>query len=330
MTNGDLELLRGGWLPGQVRWDDPAVGEATVDWLHCEDRRFTEPFLENTFQKAMRRPFNVLFRHRTPLESLERWAEASPGIAPTGFIFHVSRCGSTLLAGLLGALPGTLVLSEPAPVDNLVCANEKQARLEEPRQIALLRAMVSALGQRREPGQDRLFVKFDAWHTLHFPLIRAAFPDVPWVFLYRDPVEVLVSALRQRGLHTVPGYLDAARLGLDQGEIFAMPPEEYGARVLSAIYQAGLEAHVPGRSLLVNYTQLPEAAWTTVAAHFGLEPDPGQIALLRDRAQWNAKSGMSFEPDSEQKQETASDAQREMATRFVQSVYSELEAARGG
>ena len=35
-------------------------------------------------------------------------------------------------------------------------------RLGRERQVALLRAMVGALGQARAPGQDRLFVKFDA------------------------------------------------------------------------------------------------------------------------------------------------------------------------
>lgn len=240
--NAGLELLRGGWLPAAVHWDDPAPDEATVEWLHCEARRFTETFLQDTFNECLRWPFNVLFRHRTPLDTLERWAETSPGIAPTDFIFHVSRCGSTLLASLLGELPGALVLSEPPPVDSLVCADDRQPRLAPDRQAALLRGMMSALGQRRTSGQNQLFVKFDAWNALHFPLMRVAFPEVPWVFLYRDPVEVLVSAIRQRGLHTTPGFLDAALFGMDGQEAFAMPPEEYVARVLGAIYEAGARA----------------------------------------------------------------------------------------
>jgi hypothetical protein len=52
--------------------------------------------------------------------------------------------------------------------------------------------MVAALGQARA-GETRLFLKLDCWHMRDLPLFRRAFPNTPWVFLYRDPVEVLVS-----------------------------------------------------------------------------------------------------------------------------------------
>ena len=54
--------------------------------------------------------------------------------------------------------------------------------------------MMSALGQCREAGQDRLFVKFDAWNVLPDPAhSRRLFPEVPSVFIYL-PVEVMVSS----------------------------------------------------------------------------------------------------------------------------------------
>ena len=52
------------------------------------------------------------------------------------------------------------------------------------------------------------FVKFDSWNTLDLALIRRAFPDVPWIFLYRDPVEVIVSHMRQRGSQMIPGAFE--------------------------------------------------------------------------------------------------------------------------
>ena len=59
--------------------------------------------------------------------------------------------------------------------------------------IEWLRGVVSALGQPRLGTEKHLFIKFDAWKVLDLPLIRRAFPAVPWIFLYRDPVEVLTS-----------------------------------------------------------------------------------------------------------------------------------------
>lgn len=313
-----------GWLPGRIFWDDADVEASVVEWIWCDLPRFTEAFLDDTFTRLMRHPANSLFRRRTTLAQLEAWAAHSPGIPPTGFIFHVSRCGSTLLAHLLGELDGALVLSEPGPVDSLIRAED---RLGRDRQIALLRAMVSALGQARAPGQDRLFVKFDAWNTLQHTLIREAFPETPWVFLYRDPVEVLVSALGQRGVHTVPGLLPGQLFGIE-----AEPdPDAYAARVLGAIYDAGRAALAGSPGLPVNYADLPAAAWTTVAGHFGLRPTAGEIARLTAASGRDRKKGdQPFTADSAAKRKAAPDALRSLAERWMRPAHDRLEALRGG
>ncbi len=313
-----------GWLPGRIFWDDADVEASVVEWIWCDTSRFTEAFLDDTFTRLMRHPANVLFRRRTTLAQLEAWVERSPGIAPTGFIFHVSRCGSTLLAHLLGRLDGALVLSEPGPVDSLIRAG---ARLGRERQIGLLRAMVGALGQRRAPGQDRLFVKFDAWNTLHHDLISEAFPETPRVFLYRDPVEVLVSALGQRGVHTVPGLLPAALFGIEDQP----PPDDYAARVLAAIYSAQLKAHDREPGLLVDYSQLPDAAWEDVARHFGITPTAAEIERLSAASSRNPKQGdRPFEGDAAAKRAAAPDAVRALAEQWMRPAYERLEAARRG
>ena len=313
-----------GWLPGRIFWDEADVEASVVEWIWCDAPRFTEAFLDDTFTRLMRHPANSLFRRQTTLAELEAWAARSPGIPPTGFIFHVSRCGSTLLAHLLGRLDGALVLSEPGPVDSLIRAGHRMGR---DRQVALLRAMVGVLGQAREPGQDRLFVKFDAWNTPQHDLIREAFPETPWVFLYRDPVEVLVSALNQRGVHTSPGLLPAALFGIE-----GQPPgDEYAARVLGAIHAAGLKAHRAAPGLLLDYSQLPEAAWTTVARHFGITPTPEEVARLTAASSRNPKQGdRPFERDGEAKRAAAPEAVRALADRWMRPLYDQLEAARAG
>src|SRR5205823_6164768 len=63
-------------------------------------------------------------------------------------------------------------------------------------QRATLREAVLALGGR--PGGP-YFVKFSSWNVLYFPLVRAAFPGVPWVFVYRHPVDVMVANLAKPG-----------------------------------------------------------------------------------------------------------------------------------
>ena len=75
--------------------------------------------------------------------------------------------------------------------------------------------MVAAFGRRRGGRERHYFIKLDSWHTLALPLFRRAFPSVPWVFLYRDPVEVLVSQMRQRGAQTVAEIIPPSFYGID-------------------------------------------------------------------------------------------------------------------
>src|SRR5439155_24789392 len=144
---------------------------------------------------------------QTPIEVLAELQAAEPGIPPTGFIFHMSRCGSTLISQMLAALPQNVVVSEAGPVDAVLRARFQAPDLPEREQIGWLQGIVSALGRRRTGEESHFFVKLDAWHTLDLPLIQRAFPDVPWLFLYRNPVEVMVSHARQPGSQLVPGML---------------------------------------------------------------------------------------------------------------------------
>ncbi|KQW83137.1 hypothetical protein [Brevundimonas sp. Root1279] len=307
-----------GWIPGRIFWNDADVEASTVEWLHSDEPDFPDAFLDDTFARLRQRPANVLFTRTTTLADLEAWAEASPGISPTGFVFHVSRCGSTLLAALLGRLPGALVLSEPGPVDSVVRAG---SRLDRARRVRLLRAMISALGQARAPGQDRLFVKFDAWNTLQLPLIREAFTDTPWVFLRREPVEVLVSALARRGVHVSPGMLPADLFGLTETDL--ADADAYAAKVLGTIYRAGEAHQALGGGLVLDYRDLPEAAWSTVAAHFGVTPDPETIEAMKALSGDDPKrSGQPFQPDAAAKRAAASAEVQALADRWMRPAYS--------
>ena len=62
-------------------------------------------------------------------------------------------------------------------------------------------------------------IKLDAWNIGELPLLRECFPDTPWLFLYRDPLEIAVSHLRRPGMHMVPGMIGAS--GLDDELPFA-------------------------------------------------------------------------------------------------------------
>ena len=189
------------WAPIRIYWRE---GQPFVDWCYMGSERYTEPFYYLTTEGKLRQPFNVLFRHQTPLEFLGELYEQAPGLAPTGFIFHMSRCGSTLVSQMLASVERNLVISEPPPIDSVLRANIVSTSVTDEQRIEWLKWIVGALGQDRN-GEKYYFIKFDSWSAIDLDLIRRAFPEVPWVFLYRNPVEVIVSHMRLRGAQMIPG-----------------------------------------------------------------------------------------------------------------------------
>ena len=221
------------WFPIHVSMQADQLG---VDWAHFGGLRLTDPFFESSIRRALARPFSRMLRVRTTLGDFLDRAPCDEMPAPSGFIFHMSRCGSTLVAQMLAALPQYVVVSEASPIDAAVQLTHPWGDGVDDGHVRFLSAMVGAFGRSRLDSRTRLFVKLDSWHTLALPLFRRAFPSVPWVFLYRDPVEVLVSQMRQRGMQMVPGMMPPHLYGLEGDE--GMSAAEYSARVLEKICRA--------------------------------------------------------------------------------------------
>ena len=315
-----------GWVPVQVKWQQP---RPLVEWCYVGARSLAEPFFDQTVQDLLLQPFNLLFRHQTPIETLLARHEIKPGLQPTGFILHMSRCGSTLVSQMLAALPRTVVVSEASPIDSVLRAHLTVPNLTGDEQIDWLRWVVSALGQQRRGDEKHFFIKLDCWNATVLPLIRRAFPGVPWIFLYRNPVEVMVSQLKRRGAHMVPGVIEPSLFGLNDYAIFEMQPEEYCARALAKICEAALE-YQEGR-MLVNYKQLPEAMSTSIPNFFGIECSEADIKKLNRVARLDAKnSSLQFKNDTENKNGSATDLMHRMAGEWVVPIYERLEAARKG
>jgi len=307
------------WLPVAVTAD---AGAMAVDWARFGPEPLRAAFYEDAVRRALRLPFNRAFRYRTGLRDLVARAETMASLAPCGFIFHMSRCGSTLAAQLLAALDDSIVIAEAAPLDAVV---QLTRGLSGDDAVRALRAMVAALGRKRGGREQRYFVKLDCWHTLALPLFRRAFPDVPWVFLYRDPVEVLVSQMRERGMHTVPQFFPPGFFGIQLAD--GRLDEDYCARVLGAICRAVLDHRHLGGGLMLDYRQLPDAVWAAVLPHFGVSCTGEEQDAMRRVTKHNAKSpGMPFTGDAEVKQRAATAAVRDAAARHLGESYDRLDA----
>jgi hypothetical protein len=314
-----------GWTPVHVAWH---AGTPVVEWRDLRGLALTDPFFDDTVRRALREPYRLLFAARTPLAALAEVAAASPPpVAPTAFVLHASRCGSTLIAGMLRALDGALMASEPPVLDGILRADLHGGAGDNAR-ATWLRAAVALLGQGRDA--TRFFVKLDAWSTRDLGLLQATFPDVPLVFSYRDPAEIVASQLRVRGAHMVPGLLPPALFGLDAGHVTDLAPEDYCARVVASVLEAAL-AQADDRCRLIDYTMLPGAVAEAILPHCGIDPTEEELARMREVAALDAKNPrLFFDPAEPGRLPAVTPAVRAAARRWAADAYTALEARRGG
>lgn len=283
------------WLPVGLASDGTQL---LVEWAHFGTAPLDEPFFEYPLRKARQHPVSRLLGWCTPLSRL---AAEEPCL--DGLVFHMSRCGSTLVAQVLAAMPGHLVLSEPAPFDALLqfCAAREDIALET--RIALLRGMAAVLTSERGAPVRRRFLKTDCWHAGALPLLRAAFPDCPWIFLYRDAREVLMSHARMPGGQTLPGP-HAALVGIDDPG--AHPGLDFAARVLAATCHKAADHAAVGGGIFIDYAELPDAVTTRILPHFGVVPDAADTAVITAALRRDAKEPhRAFDPQERPARQTA-------------------------
>jgi hypothetical protein len=310
----DLNLE--GWLPIRL-WQE--VGQWRVDWCWFGDQRLSQPFFSDAVEQALRLPFNQAFRRQTPLDALGQWQRQSPGLEPGAFISHASRCGSTLISQMLARLDDHIVISEPPPLDALLRSDLPTAE-----RCVALKGLMSAYGQRRRGVEQRLVIKLDAWNIGELALLRECFPDTPWLFLYRAPLEIAVSHIRRPGMHMVPGLIGASVL--DDGTPFD-GQEDYVARRLGRLLQVGLEHCRAFAGTAVNYDELPEAMAGRLGGLFRLDTEQrGQV--FSAVSQHAKQPAQAFAGDSEDKRREASPLLRDRVERWAQAPYQSLESLR--
>ncbi len=159
--------------------------------------------------------------------------------------------------------------------------------------------------------------------------MRLAFPDVPWIFVYRNPVEVMVSNLRAASPLVTRGILGPDFLNFDVSLVAGMEDDEYAARVLGTIAETAARQVTGARGKLVEYRQLPEVVWGDLRRHFEMELTPDDMERLKQAAGLDAKHPTRrFESDTEAKQREAGGRMRMLAERWIAPHYAKLEEIR--
>ncbi|QIL80124.1 sulfotransferase family protein [Diaphorobacter sp. HDW4A] len=321
----DLNLR--GWRPIRLHWNGSQV---MVDWALLGDAPHLAPFYQQSVGAQMSKPFHQAFRRETTLKELLDWQQASPGLAPCLVVFHVSRCGSTLIPQALAQSLHHLALSEPAPLDFLARDAVFHGWLDEAQAVDAMRAWLSAWAQRSDgssPALHSVSVKLDAWNTGRAALFSKAWPQAQTAFITREPLAVLVSQMRERGFFLVPGALgeSGGLAGLSRLEQAVMPADLFCARMLSRIYEDMVVATDPAHSLVIDHSELPDAIEARLLPRLKWQPLEPELTAMRERLTRHGKRPQeSFSGDTIQKNDAATERLRELSREWLKPHYSQL------
>jgi hypothetical protein len=102
--------------------------------------------------------------------SREEIGRAPGDAAPAGIIFHVARCGSTLISQSLKHLDDLVVYAEPQPVNEILAPPHRWPR-------AALSAALRTLGAAfARHARTPYVLKLSSWNTLYCDIVAEAFP----------------------------------------------------------------------------------------------------------------------------------------------------------
>lgn len=281
-TDNNIE----GWVPVKLLGEKDAL---QCRWLYVGDKNFTEPFFDETIASRRALPENGYLNIRiSNTDELVEQVKQVEVIEPTAFIFHISRCGSTLISQMLCEQPANIVLSEVPFFDDLLRYGKKHGCMAGI--LPKLKASIGLYGAKRNEGQQRVFIKADSWHIHFYKELRALYPSTPFFLLYRKPLEVLRSQQKNRGMHAIPNYLEADIFGFDAGKISAMPFDEYMGAVLEGYFEKFVAVlQTDKHAYPINYHHGNMQMIDSVAAVTGISISAEERALMQERAGFHAK-----------------------------------------
>mmetsp|Transcript_1417 Transcript_1417/g.3943 ORF Transcript_1417/g.3943 Transcript_1417/m.3943 type:complete len:514 (-) Transcript_1417:162-1703(-) len=274
---------------------------------------------------------------------------------PTGVVFHQSRCGSTLTSNLMVTsqkspdIPDyseSRVWSESRPPIDALRACVDAHRCDDGKHAQLIQDVFYMMGRKKVAASNamssnhRYYVKFQSISTQHIAAFTKAMPDVPWVFVYRDSIEVMQSYWRgvksaraqvKCASHQAMGRQSKWTLQVVKSAQRASPSDltkqEYCAAHLAGLAESALteyeRAASKGKGRFVNYNQLPDIMWDSVLPnHFHVPKDEINISAMQRMSQSYSKARgrtavTAWKGDSERKRETATQEVRLAVQTFM-------------
>ncbi|PUA26619.1 MAG: hypothetical protein B0W54_23030 [Cellvibrio sp. 79] len=311
---GGNAILAGNWLPYRYQ-----PKRRVVNWL-IPVGHATEPFQDEYISRCCQQLFNQIFQPRSSLEIAIQQGAASVEVQPAGFIFHLSRCGSTLISGCLSELETTCVFSESPLLTELLLDNKLSAHEHQTCLRAFINLQAAAFAAR-----PQMIIKWNAWDIFRWELIRELYPQVPAIFLVRNPLEILASHQRSVGRHmsgdpTLAGFNPVfTAQSIDQSIL------DKRVQILRCLLQAMGEKLLDQNIRLVDYQRLRAQEVVAVFAWFGCVVAEQGFLKIQKRMQFHSKTpGQVFIADSVNKQQCFTAEERQQIETQLMPAYNQV------
>ena len=224
---------------------------------------------------------------------VEEWARDLDAVVPNAFIFHISRCGSTLISQMLATSDENLVLAEVPFFDDLLRLPFKEPGFNKSGINELLLGAIKHYAQSGS-GKDglpkRLFIKTDSWHLFFYEQLRRLFPLVPFILMYRSPDEVFRSHRKQAGMQAVAGLIEPELFGIRNRDIEAISPDTYLATVLKNYLTRCFEiSESDNNCLLINYNEGPIEILEKLVSFTNINIPDTDLQKMHNRSLYHSK-----------------------------------------
>ena len=244
------------------------------------------------------------------------------------FIFHMSRCGSTLITQMLATSERFFVISEPPIINKLL--DPSLIIPAEYSKSELIKSILIAIESCKPKDTEYTFIKFRSWNTLFLDEFIRDFPQVQWMFIHRDGLEVLESVLRDP-----PGWLRnrlmqsnyfARFLDIEAERLLSMGNEEYAARMLGTFCRK-VNVMRSQDTFLVDYIDLKKSFFRDMRDRWHISLTEQEIELMERSSRLYSKDVTRtkiFEPDSEEKRKKLTENQERLVKKFVEAERLKL------
>jgi hypothetical protein len=319
----DVSKKLSGRIPSRL-----LLRKLAVYWTRVDEKGLSEPFFHQTIDRL----------HKTDVPdivatSVNALLRAEEELLPNGFIFHISRCGSTLLANAMRSFSGSTVVSESNLISKALLLSHDifQVNSQAVTRDELLRGLIRAYGRRLNAQSNSLVFKMSSWNVLHVSLFRKLWPTVPIVMVIRDPLEVGVSLV-----NGAPGWLEENRanqiVNADiKDQVSANKLETIEARcacVLREYLKAVLLQSFDPLSRVIDYKDLSPSTALEIGRLFKM---PGAETLNHQALEAtfstyskDPSASRAYSDDTVRKQTSASSILREEINNQARPVYEEL------